>query len=601
MQKAKMVLSILNQKSKQGENYEFDRLYRNLFNEDFYLEAYRKIYAKEGNLTEGTDGKTIDGFGKKLISELIQEMKTERYYPQPARRTYIPKKNGKMRPLGIPSFRDKLVQEIVREILEAIYEPTFLDTSHGFRPNKSCHTALYETKLQFNGAVWMIEGDITGCFDNIDHEILLRILATKIKDGRFIELIRRFLKAGYLEFDTPHNTLSGTPQGALCSPILANIYLHELDTFMVSLCERYNKGKQRKSNPEYDKLVQARHRAKREGDKEKANFILKQMRQIPSKDQMDSEYARIRYVRYADDFLIGVIGDKNMAVTVKKEVAEFLKTNLALELSQEKTLITNLRENRVHFLGYEITKAHNDRKITVASDGISRRSVNGSIQLLVPYSVIQEKIKPFTTNGQPSAHRARVNMPVLDMINQYNAEIRGLYNYYALAGDVSRKMGKFRYYHYYSLAKTIAQKEGSSVKKVIARYGIDVSRKKGTGTRRVIGVSYNTKMGTKMMTYFNESLKHKKCPNINVIDRYATPITRGCQLIQRLNANQCELCGGTTGEFAVHHVRKLKDLKTKYAKRGANVPTWVLQMCRMNRKTLVLCTDCHTKLHNGKV
>lgn len=601
MQNAETVLSILNQKSKQNKDYQFNRLYRNLFNEDFYLNAYRAIYANPGNLTAGTDGKTIDGFGRKLVEKLIEEIKAEQYYPQPAKRTYIPKKNGKMRPLGIPSFRDKLVQEIVREILEAIYEPIFLDTSHGFRPNKSCHTALSKVKIQFKGVVWMVEGDITGCFDNINHEILLNILSQKIQDGRFIELIRRFLKAGYLELNVPHNSLSGTPQGGLCSPILANIYMHEFDKYMDQLSVEFNKGKQRKSNPQYDKLVQARFRANKNGEMKKADELLKQMRQVHSKDPMDSDYVRVRYVRYADDFLIGIIGSKETAENVKKEVADFLKTQLALELNEEKTLITNLKEKRVRFLGYEIGKSHCDTKITKAVDGISRRSINDAIQLFVPFSVIQEKIKPFTEKGTPAALRARVNMPILDIVDQYNAEIRGLYNYYSMAGDVSRKIGKFRYYHYYSLAKTIAQKEGSSVKKVIDKYGVNVPRKSGTGTRRIIGVTYHTKAGDKVMTYFNESLKQMRWPNVEVTDRYATPNKRGCQLVQRLNAKQCELCGKTTGDFEVHHVRKLKDIKEKYKKRGAAIPTWVLQMCRMKRKTLVLCTECHHKLHNGMI
>ena len=171
MQKAETVLSILKQKSKQDESHRYDRIYRNLFNEDFFLRAYQKIHAKQGNMTPGTDGTTIDGFSRKQISQLIELLKWERYQPKPVRRTYIPKKNGKMRPLGIPAFADKLVQEVVRQILEAIYEPIFSDNSHGFRPNRSCHTALYQIKSTCRGTNWVIEGDITGCFDHIDHDI----------------------------------------------------------------------------------------------------------------------------------------------------------------------------------------------------------------------------------------------------------------------------------------------------------------------------------------------------------------------------------------------------------------------------------------------
>lgn len=601
MQNAEKVLSILNQKSKNDKSYVFNRLYRNLFSEDFFTEAYRKIHSKEGNMTEGTDGKTIDGFGERLVKGLIEQLKAERYYPQPVRRTYIPKKNGKLRPLGIPAFRDKLVQEVVREVLEAIYEPVFLDTSHGFRPNRSCHTALQQILIQGKGATWVVEGDIKSFFDNINHEVLLRLLSRKIQDGRFIELIRRFLKSGYLEFNTVHDSLSGTPQGGIISPILANIYLHELDNHMEELCKRLSKGNQRKSNPEYDKLIQARFRAKRAGETTKADEILCQMRTMHSKEQMDTSFARVRYFRYADDFLICVIGNKELASSIKQDVSTFLEETLSLELSQEKTLITNLQDRRVKFLGYEISKAQCDTKLTKSVDGIVRRSVNGGLQLLVPSAVIQSKIQQFTAKGEPVAHRARLNMPVLDIIEQYNAEIRGLYNYYKLAMDVSNKLGKFRYYHYYSLAKTIAQKEKSSVPKIIKKYGVSVPRRNGTGTRRVIGVSYQIKSGKKTMAYFNDPLKWDKRPDKNVVDRYAMPNKRGCQLIQRLNAHKCELCGCENGNFEVHHIRKLKDITQKYNKHGALAPIWVIQMSRMNRKTLVLCEECHRKLHSGKI
>lgn len=227
MQNANTILSMLNQKSQNDEHYVFQRIYRNLYNREFYVNAYARIQSKEGNMTEGVDNRTIDGFKYEMIDTLIEKLKTEQYYPKPVRRTYIPKKNGKTRPLGIPCFEDKLLQEVIRQLLESIYEPIFSDNSHGFRPDRSCHTALCQIKNTMRGANWVIEGDITGCFDNIDHTILLNILSQKIEDGRFIELIRRFLKAGYLEFKQMHRSLSGCPQGGIISPILSNIYLNE--------------------------------------------------------------------------------------------------------------------------------------------------------------------------------------------------------------------------------------------------------------------------------------------------------------------------------------------------------------------------------------
>ena len=214
MQTAQTRLSILKQKSEHEKNYTFKRLYRNLYNQEFYLRAYQKLHAKEGNLTPGIDNTTIDGFSLQTAQKLIKQLKTRQYKPKPSKRIYIQKKNGKLRPLGIPCFEDKLIQEILREILEAIYEPIFCETSHGFRPNRSCHTALQQIKNKSTGTNYVIEGDITGFFENIDHDILIQVLSQKIKDGRILKLIRQLLKAGYFDLNEVHNSLSGTPQGS---------------------------------------------------------------------------------------------------------------------------------------------------------------------------------------------------------------------------------------------------------------------------------------------------------------------------------------------------------------------------------------------------
>jgi len=600
MQTAETVLSILKQKSQQDESYVYDRIYRNFFNEDFFMRAYQKIHAKQGNMTPGSDGKTIDGFSKKLVADLINLLKMERYQPSPVRRTYIPKKNGKMRPLGIPTFKDKLVQEVARQLLEAIYEPIFSENSHGFRPNKSCHTALHKIKSTCRGTNWVIEGDITACFDTIDHEILLKLLSKKIRDGRFLELIRRFLKAGYFEFKQKNNSLSGTPQGGIISPILANIYLHEFDKFMEEITAQYTKGKTRRPHHEYHVLSTRRTRALNKGDIGLADEYLRKMQVLPAHDQMDKNYLRAKYVRYADDFVVCVIGSKAMAEEIKTKITAFMKDKLCLELNHEKTKITNLKDERVRFLGYEIAKAQCNTKQTVDSIGRKKRSVNGSIQLLVPSDVIWAKLKPFRKNGKSNHYAARVNLPVMDIINLYNAEIRGLYNYYCLATDVSKKLATFKFYHYYSMIKTIARKEKSSVRKVFKKYGINVPRKVGTGTVRVIGIKYNTKSGANTMIYFNDSLKYVKKPLGEVSDKFGQGFSGG-QLMKRINANVCEMCCTQTKDLQIHHVRKLKDVVDKYRKRGTVAPNWVRTMAVIKRKTLVVCHDCHVKIHNGKL
>lgn len=599
MQNANTILSMLNQKSQNDEHYVFQRIYRNLYNREFYVNAYARIQSKEGNMTEGVDNRTIDGFKYEMIDTLIEKLKTEQYYPKPVRRTYIPKKNGKTRPLGIPCFEDKLLQEVIRQLLESIYEPIFNDNSHGFRPDRSCHTALCQIKNTMRGANWVIEGDITGCFDNIDHTILLNILSQKIEDGRFIELIRRFLKAGYLEFKQMHRSLSGCPQGGIISPILSNIYLNEFDKYMDEIINKNTKGKKRRSNPEYQRLRGKRYTAIKKGNLEEIKRLTKVIQSIPSLDPMDSNFTRVKYVRYADDFVIEVIGSKEMAESIKEDVATFLKEKLSLELNQEKTLITNLGNEKANFLGYEFTKAYCNTKMGKDKQGNRKRTVNGQIQLLVPHKVISQKVREFTQYGESFVFKPRLKLPVLDIINEYNAEIRGLYNYYCLATNVSQRLYKFKYYHYFSMVHTIARKENISVKKVIKKYGIDVPVKDGTGTRRIVGVKYHTKKGEKTMTYFNDRIVKKDFPEANVYDSFGYDIGFGSQLITRLNANKCELCGSTEN-IEVHHVRKLKDIKDKYKKRGRHIPNWVLTMSKMNRKTLIVCKDCHWDIHGGK-
>ncbi len=242
MRNSENVLNILSEHSTDSD-YKYERLYRNLFNEQMFYTAYQRIYAKQGNMISGTDGKTIDQMSTQRIDSLIVSLKNETYKSHPAKRMYIPKKNGKKRPLGIPSFEDKLVQEVTRMILEAIYEGYFEYASHGFRPNKSCHTALTHIQKTFSGTKWLIEGNIKGFFDNINHEVLIKTLKERIVDERFICLIRKFLNARYMEDWKFHKTYSGTPQGGLISPILANIYLDKFDMTIAQMIKKLRKGK----------------------------------------------------------------------------------------------------------------------------------------------------------------------------------------------------------------------------------------------------------------------------------------------------------------------------------------------------------------------
>ena len=281
MQEAEVVLSVLRERGRKG--LPCTQLYRQMFNRDLYLLAYGNIYSNQGAMTPGASAETADGMSEDKIDQIIGLMRHERYRFSPARRVYIPKKNGKLRPLGLPSWSDKLVGEVVRLLLEAYYEPGFSDRSHGFRKGRGCHTALREIRDTWTGTTWFIEGDISDCFGSLDHEILLGILAEKIHDQRFLRLIRNMLKAGYLEDWEYHETLSGCPQGGVVSPILSNIYLHKLDEFVEQeLIPQYTRGASRKDNPEYERIKSRLRRARRHGDRAEARDLEKQLRALPS-------------------------------------------------------------------------------------------------------------------------------------------------------------------------------------------------------------------------------------------------------------------------------------------------------------------------------
>jgi len=326
------ILERISKNSQENIDEVFTRLYRYLLRPDIYYVAYQNLYSNKGASTKGILDDTADGFSEEKIKKIIQSLKDGTYYPQPVRRMYIAKKNSKkMRPLGIPTFTDKLIQEAVRIILESIYEPVFEDVSHGFRPQRSCHTALKTIKREFGGARWFVEGDIKGCFDNIDHVTLIGLINLKIKDMKMSQLIYKFLKAGYLENWQYHKTYSGTPQGGILSPLLANIYLHELDKFVLQLKMKFDRESPERITPEYrelhNEIKRISHRLKKLEGEEKAKVLLeyqekrKRLTTLPCTSQTNKV---LKYVRYADDFIISVKGSKEDCQWIKEQLKLFI-------------------------------------------------------------------------------------------------------------------------------------------------------------------------------------------------------------------------------------------------------------------------------------
>ena len=598
MRNSENVLNILSEHSS-ASDYKFERLYRILFNEQMFYVAYQRIYAKQGNMTSGTDGKTVDQMSIQRIESLIVSLKDESYKPHPARRVYIPKKNGKKRPLGIPSFEDKLVQEVVRMILGAIYERYFEYSSHGFRPNKSCHTALTHIQKSFSGTKWFIEGDIKGFFDNINHEVLINTLRERITDERFLRLIRKFLNAGYVEDWKFHKTYSGTPQGGLISPILANIYLDKFDKYMKEYAKSFDKGRERQSSTEYKRLENKRSRlvkkVKFEENESVRTTLIDEIRKVereivntPYGLNMDETFKRLKYVRYADDFLIGIIGSKAECVEIKANIARFMSEKLNLELSDEKTLITHA-QNAAKFLGYEVS-IRKSKEMRRNRNGVLRRPFNGRIVLRVANEVVKKKLLDYSAisvgqnNGKevwkPKSRSYMIGMKPEDILAQYNAEIRGFYNYYSIANDIAYLGNSFGYNMQYSMFKTIAQKQNTTLAKAIKKL------RKG----KDFVVSYeDSKRRKKVRVFYNEGFKRKTANIFAQCDTIPnTNILPYPNLIERLMAEMCELCG-TEGKTVMHHVRTLKDLK------GAN--EWEQLMLKKHRKTLAVCETCNAKIH----
>ena len=589
MRTAETVLNVIRERGERG--LPLENIYRLLYNRNLYLRAYGRLYSNQGAMTKGTTAETVDGMSLTKIDRIIDALRHERYRWKPVRRVNIPKLNGKTRPLGIPTWRDKLLQEVIRMILEAYYEPQFSDQSHGFRPNRGCHTALGEVATRWTGVRWFVEGDIKGCFDNIDHDVLLSVLGEKLRDNRFLRLLKYLLKAGYLEDWKYDRTQSGTPQGGVVSPILANIYLDRLDKYVETvLIPAHTRGKARQRNRQWVNLRHMSAYYRRVGKHGKAAALRKEFQQMPSQDPYDPEYRRLRYVRYADDFVVGFSGPKAEAEQIKESLRTFLSDTLKLELSNEKTLITHATSQAARFLGYELANQQANDKL----DRNGRRKVNGRIGLRVPAKVIDQHCRAYMARDKPTHRNELLLEDDFTIISRYQAEFRGVVQYYLLALNVSH-LGKLQWVMQQSLAKTLAAKHKTRRRKLIRRYQSTVQT--DHGERACLQVVVERGEGKRPLVARFGGIPLKRNRRAILIDqkpqRYRAERN---ELLKRLLANECELCGATE-DIQVHHVRALRDLNVKGR---LEKPVWVQIMAARRRKTLVVCRKCHMDIHHGR-
>lgn len=564
---------------KDNPNHIVEDIYSLMYNQRLYEIAYHNLKSQPGNMTPGLNPTTLDGFSSTVIESIIGNMKDQSFQFKPGRRTQIPKTSGGTRPLTIAPPRDKIVQEVMRMILEVIFEPTFSPNSHGFRTKRSCHTALRQIYTTFGVASWYIEGDISKCFDSFDHDLLIKILRSKIKDERFIRLIVKSLKAGYFEFKEYKQSIIGTPQGSIISPILCNIYMDGFDKFIEKLMVDFSKGNKPRNNPTWQRYSNKKRRSMLLSDKLKWHRL---MLNVPSKDAMDPNFKKLVYVRYADDWILGVRGSYQDCVALLDNISKFLKFELKLNLSEEKTLITNSNKGKAIFLGTLISKSQHQS--FNRSLGFARRN-NREIRLEAPLDRIIKKLREANIlDGTVTAPRfIWLSNSKDQIITLYNSIYRGYTNYYSFVLNLGHVSSYIHFVLKSSCAKLLAAKfKINTQRKVFAKYGKNL-----LGKDRIAFVDPKYKVSPwDFKIPSNKHIDPKISDNGILKTLYAESIS-----VASIENLVCSLCGSKY-RVEMHHVRFLKDLNPKISKIDA-------LMAKRRRKQIALCRKCHNNYHGS--
>ncbi|MCB0325377.1 MAG: group II intron reverse transcriptase/maturase, partial [Bdellovibrionales bacterium] len=569
----------------------FTKLWRVMTSKEWLIHAWQRIEGNKGSHTAGIDNETADDISCSRIVALSERLRAGTYKPKAVRRVYIPKGNGKRRPLGIRTIEDRIVQQALRMLLEPIFEADFLDCSHGFRKHRSTHTALREVAVNFPRTSWTVEGDIVGCFDNIPHEKLVKAVSRRVADGKILSLIRRFLKAGYMEDWMYHRTYSGTPQGGVISPLLCNIFLHALDDFMVRElgANRRQTSKDSYARKTHDYKTTSRELWKRRVKLRRAcrserRQLLAEVKELEKLQKRTPCYdkrhpAKFGYVRYADDFVILVNGTRADAEAVKAQVADKLKT-LGLELSEEKTTVTHWR-NKFTFLGFNI-------------QGRMRKK---GVQIKAIFSIPNENFRRIRREIEKvcSYH----HIPEADAMARVSLMYRGWCNYYRFASGPQTVFSRLSYFAWWQFAHFLARKHQTSIAQVIRRA-------KRSGRLKSVTVQ-----GRQLQTFAMQVGKQKLILNIvppktgsiwNVPkpanwngDQMPPAMTnwaKGRSLETQLTAKGrtgglCERCGQRP-VFEVHHRRPM---------RGKSLRGRVTSDAAQRQTAVGLCLKCRAAAH----
>lgn len=584
------VLEKLNDLSKFSKNYPDRTIDRKLYNsfilnKDLYLFAYNNLKSKPGMMTPGINPTTLDGMFNEILDDSIERLRSGTFNFTPAKRIEIDKLSDGKRPLSTPL--DKLVQEVIRLVLEAIYEPIFFNISYGFRPKKSTHSALRYVFTQFRGCTWWIKGDIQKCFDSIPHDKLIALLSDKIEDKRFIALINKALKAGYMLDREVKFDIVGTPQGSIISPILANIYLHQLDTFILDLKAKFDSNIKSRSqynrNSAYrsieSKLGTAR---KNDADKSTLRNLSRKLRNTPIrfKSEVDN---KLMYVRYADNWIVAINGSHDAAVKFKNLISDYCYNELGITLSESKTKITNSYLDHILFLGTNIK--HSTRRDVVKARGHLIRSP-GFLMLTAPMSRIAKKLHlaKFQRDHKGLTKAVWLSLELPQIIHLANSVINGYLNYYSFVYNRNRLTGYIFYIIRDCVLRTIAAKMRLKTRaQVTKKYGSQVSVKvynKDGSVLKTVSLKNVSKLYRMNLWDFKADVSN------NLPSLFATNVSMASIL-----GSVCSVC---SSEYRVemHHVRKLNNLKLDRSDLN-------YLMSKRRRKQIALCRSCHMKHHNG--
>nr|UEX92734.1 hypothetical protein [Ophiocordyceps lanpingensis] len=572
-------LQWLENKCRENKEFVVSDLYQLMFNTKLFEIAYNNLKSKPGNMTPGIVPTTLDGFSIEVIQNLIEKLKDESFKFSPGKRVMIPK--GGERPLTVAPPRDKIVQEVMRMILAAVFESSFSPNSHGFRPGKSCHSALRQVYSYFGVATWYIEGDISKCFDSFDHDILMNIIGLRIKDGRFLSLIRKALRAGYFEFGVYKHSIVGTPQGSIISPILSNIYLNEFDKFVESLCQSFSNGTKARTNPTWISYTNKKRRAKSILEKIKWNKLILA---TPSKDPLDPNFKKLVFVRYADDWILGVRGSHEDCEFLLAKVKTFLKESLNLDLSVKKTLITNANKDKALFLGTKIFRSRH--QLFKWTHGFASR-VGKEIRMEIALSRVFKKLEEakFVKDGESYPRYLWMHNSKDQIVALYNSVYRGITNYYSFAHNLGKVSGYIHMILKSSCAKLLAAKfSEKSQQKIFIKFGKDL---KGPDNIAFAKATYiNQPWNFKMANKINSRAGTSDLGMIKTL--YAESIS-----IASLEDLKCSVCESNY-RVEMHHVRMMKDLNPKLNKIDA-------LMVKRRRKQIPLCRVCHMKHHSKSI